>query len=199
MSITNIGGQSRNFLTNYNQIQCCNNQQARFSEISSVSTMSDEKNDNEVLGISMIKDEKSNIFYGMNAQYAKDSTSDNPIIQVTSNYGGKTVAYNVNINEVDPQNASKLEMFALCSYADDVGLGTDSTFGSYNAAKYYEINANDNGYISSENTFESFINTKLNWIEMCQRMMTDYYEAGLYGQYKEGQNLIRFFSEYPNI
>ncbi|OYP48640.1 hypothetical protein CG709_03020, partial [Lachnotalea glycerini] len=63
----------------------------------------------------------------------------------------------------------------------------------------YEINANDNGYISSENTFESFINTKLNWIEMCQRMMTDYYEAGLYGQYKEGQNLIRFFSEYPNI
>jgi hypothetical protein len=43
----------------------------------------------------MIKDPNTNIFWGMKAKYAEDSTSQNPIIQVESNYGDKTFIYNI--------------------------------------------------------------------------------------------------------
>jgi hypothetical protein len=83
----------------------------------------------------------------MKAKYAECSTQDNPVIYVETNYGGKTVSYNVNINEVDPNNASRLEMFALCSYADDVGIGDDSTFGTYKTLCSYMEMANHNGFV----------------------------------------------------
>ena len=106
-----------------------------FAGITETSEKTEKKSSGKVIGLTTIPYENSNLSYGLTARYAADSTEENPIIQVTSNYGGKTVSYNVNIKEVNPENASQLEMFALCSYADDKGLGKGGTFGSYHKLK----------------------------------------------------------------
>lgn len=93
-----------------------------YSAISSAAQMTEDKNDGRVIGLAMIPYGNMGVSYGMKAQYAPESTKDNPVIQVTSNYGGEWVSYKVNVSEVEPHNASQLEMFALLSYSDDQGL-----------------------------------------------------------------------------
>ena len=60
-----------------------------YAGISGASEMTEEKNQSKVLGLTMIPYGNTNISYGMKAQYAAGSTDENPVIQVTSNYGGK--------------------------------------------------------------------------------------------------------------
>ncbi|MFA9465270.1 MAG: hypothetical protein ACERKN_13380 [Velocimicrobium sp.] len=156
----------------------------------------EEKNDSKLLGLTMIPEEGSNIIYGMRAQYAAESTEDNPIIQVTSNYGGKTVSYHIAINEVDPKNASQLEMFALCSYADDKGISDGGTFGSYQKLNVYSQNAQMNGYCSGLGGTDSFINSKFNWKDIMTQMMDDYLEGGIYNQYRDCKKLLALFDRF---
>lgn len=76
-----------------------------YANISDAAKLTEERSSRPVLSMTMIPD-GGNITYGMTAKYAEHSTDADPVIQVSSNYGGKTVIYNVNINEVNPQNAS---------------------------------------------------------------------------------------------
>lgn len=166
-----------------------------YGNISSASELTEDKNDSKILGLTMIPEEGSNITYGMRAQYAKESTEKNPIVQVTSNFGGKTVSYNVHINDIDSRNASQLEMFALCSYADDKGISDGGTFGSYQKLKYYSINAQDNGYCSRLGGTDTFINTKFDWEGIVSKMMNDYLSAKVYNQYQDGIKLLSMFHQ----
>jgi len=53
------------------------------------------------------------------ASYASDSTVGNPVIEIRmQRKGRKEELYMVSPRKVDPANASQLEMFALCAYAD---------------------------------------------------------------------------------
>ena len=91
-----------------------------------------------VIGMTMIP-YNDNVSYGVVAKYAEESTVDNPVIEVVSNCGGEKNVYKVNINEVDPNNATMLEMFALLSYADDQGLSTPSLFSSFQELKVLDF------------------------------------------------------------
>lgn len=169
-----------------------------YAGISGASEKTEEKNGGKVLGLTMIPYGNTNISYGMKAQYAAGSTEENPIIQVTSNYGGKTVSYNVNIREVDPENAFWLEMFALCSYADDKGLGKGGTFGSWQKLKVYAENAGENGYCGNPGGYNDFLYKKFDWKNIIGRMMEDFLRAGIYDQYQDGKNLISMFESVEN-
>jgi hypothetical protein len=155
----------------------------------------------DVLGLTMIKEPGTNCFWGMKAKYAEDSTLDNPVIYVETNYGGKTVSYNVNISEVDPENASQLEMFALCSYADDTGIGDNSTFGTYNTLRSYMEMADHNGYLDSPieelSTLEQFKKLKIHWADLSKKVMDLLYRSNDLIQYKKGLNIMDLFSKYP--
>lgn len=83
------------------------------------------------LGFTMVPEEGKQVVYGMSARLSEKSTKDNPIVQIRSNLNGENKVYSVEINKINPQHASQMEMFALCSYADYMGDGTGSTFGSY--------------------------------------------------------------------
>ena len=72
-----------------------------------------------------------NMSYVMTASEVFKPGLDNPIVRV--HVGGKDI--DVNINEVDPKNASAVEMFAYCQYADAHDTGTGYTFGSYSVLK----------------------------------------------------------------
>ena len=68
------------------------------------------------LGLTMIPEEGSSVVYGMRAMLSEESTPDKPIVQIISNLDGKKEVYNIDISQVDPQNATRMDMFALCSY-----------------------------------------------------------------------------------
>ena len=173
-----------------------------FSEYMSAASRKAEKQESgDVLGLTMLKEPGTNCFWGMEAKYAECSTQDNPVIYVETNYGGKTVSYNVNINEIDPGNASQLEVFALCSYADDIGIGDGSTFGTYSTLRSYKEMAAHNGYVDSQmqepGGIVQFKNEKLNWVNMCEKVVDLLYKCNDPVQYKKGLNILDLFSKYP--
>lgn len=167
-----------------------------YSAISSTAQLTEEKNDSRVIGLAMIPYGNSNVSYGMKAQYAPESTKDNPVIQVTSNYGGQNVSYKVNVNEVDPKDASQLEMFALLSYSDDQGISDGGSFGSYHKMKVYADNAQMNGYWEGNGDWDSFLGAKHDWLALMTQMLDDYSQAGVYSQFLNCQKLVGTMSHF---
>ncbi len=111
--------------------------------------------------------------YGMLAFNSDRSTEEDPIIKISCNYGGQQRYYDVHVNEVDPRNASAVEMFALCSYMDEKGMTDRGTFGSY--AKLHAMGSNasmSNGFIDLDDS--SNYNVKVDWIKMLKEMANEY-------------------------
>ena len=152
-----------------------------------------ENKENKVLGMGFLHDKNNPISYGMTAKYAEDYSEDNPVIKVNVTKPNGKEEYLININEVNPRNASEIEMFALCSYADAKGIGTGGTFGSWQTLNYYRDNASHNGYFELSNGTDSFQNVKQDWMKMVQLMMKDYMEAGLFKQSMDGKGLLGIF------
>lgn len=169
-----------------------------YGEISSATQLAEDEGENngKVIGLTMIPYGDTDVRYGMKAQYAAESTPDHPVIQVTSNYGGKQAVYKVDVNEVDPRNASQLEMFALLSYSDDQGISDGGSFGSYQRMKNYADNAQKNGYWEGNEGWDSFVNAKHDWIAIMNKMTDDYSQAGVYSQYLKGQELVLTLSRF---
>ena len=77
---------------------------------------------------------------GYIAMYADSSTEQDPIVKVGD--------YEVRIKDVNPNNATKMEMFALLSYMDDKGLTNNTGMKSFNKMTAYSSQAEYNGYCS---------------------------------------------------
>lgn len=153
--------------------------------------------DERLLGIGFLKAPNSNMHYGMRAEYAENFSADNPIITVKVQKGyGEVEEYNIDIRKVNPQNATEIEMFALCNYADATGNGTGGTFGSWQTLNYYRDNAAHNGYFEMTNTMEQFKNIRQDWTSMVSAMINDYMNAGLYKQALDGNKLLSAFSNF---
>ena len=65
---------------------------------------------------------------GFIAEYADSSTEQDSIIKV-------------GVNDVDPKNATEIEMFALTSYMDDKGLTGNSGMKTFNKMRAYSSQA----------------------------------------------------------
>lgn len=159
------------------------------TEFFSATQTMQEGNGGKVLGITMFPKE-GNVSYGMAAQYAEGSTQEDPVVLVTSNYGGRTEQYFVHINEVNPKSATQLEMFAFLSYADDQGLTDAGSFGSYHYLKIYAENAEENGYAAQVSGYGNFLHVQHDWSGIIGKMKDDYSAARLYGQVRKCESLL---------
>lgn len=92
------------------------------------------------------------------AMYADASTEEEPIVKVGD--------YEVHINDVDPDNATKIEMFALLSYMDDKGLTDNSGICSFGKMLAYASQAEYNGFCSGIADENAAWSTKRNWIDI---------------------------------
>lgn len=107
-------------------------------------------------------------FRFMEARYADDSTTENPIIEVriSEEFGVPTV-FRVNINDIDPKNATQLEMFALCSHADAQGIYTSDRNGvAYISLIEY---AGVGGYEADNIT--DFVGKKQDWTQIVEEAL----------------------------
>ena len=106
----------------------------------------------------------------LEARYADNSTSENPVIEVRiSKENGETQIFQMNINDIDPRNASQMEMFALLSHADAQGISEDGLDKS-SYMKYLEC-AGQAGM--EADSAEDFINKKQDWTQMKDSIASD--------------------------
>lgn len=148
------------------------------------------EDEGEFLGITMIPEDGQSVIYGMRAMLSNKSTSEHPIVQVISNLGGKQEIYNVDIRKVNPKNATQLEMFALLSYTDKMGVTDGGAFGSHQQLQLYAENASHNGYCDSIAGGVVFCNGKFNWSAILEKIMKDYLNARIYNQYDDCKKLL---------
>ena len=150
----------------------------------------------------MVPEEYNGITYGMVAIWPSDFCADHPIIQIASNVKGENHVYNIEINKIDPENATEMEMFALCSYADKTGQGTGSTFGSYQTMSLLRTYGNMVEETSFENksSWDDFQNAKKNWVTLCSQMV-DYLGStnniNCFDLMMKGKKLLKLFDNQP--
>lgn len=159
-------------------------------------TIAEREEEGEFLGLTMIPEEGQSVTYGMRAMLPENSTPANPIVQVVSNLGGEKKIYNVEINKVDPGNATQLEMFALLSYMDKKGITDGGSLGSFHQLKVYGSNASMKGYCEDLGGGTVFVNEKFEWPAIIEKMMKDYFDAEIYNQSEDCQALLDFFATY---
>lgn len=187
----NIGTlQTTNYRTDYAGYEATGNAQtdAFYSNLSSAVEKSTVGKVGDMLGLTMIP-YSDTMSYGMAASYSQASTVEDPIIRVSSNYGGEQRYYDVHVNEVNPRNASQLEMFALSCYQDDKGITDGGTYGSFTRMKAYAGNAADNGYSLDLQNPEN-VSAKMDWVSMLQKIAQDYLQnSQTYSQYLDCEGL----------
>lgn len=95
---------------------------------------------------------------GYIAMYADNSTEEDPIVKVGD--------YEVRIKDVDPNNATRLEMFALLSYMDKNGLTNNHGMSSYSKMMAYSSQAEANGFCSGLEEEKLAFTQKRDWISI---------------------------------
>ena len=149
------------------------------------------KKQEKILGIGFLNAPTGNISYGMRAEYAEDSTADSPIIKVTIQKTYSEETHYIDINQVNAKNATEIEMFALCCYADDNGKGTGGKFGTWQTLNYYRTNASDIGSFKFTKSMDSALSVRQNWLLMIEQMRKLYIKSGLYKQSLDGNLLLQ--------
>lgn len=151
---------------------------------------------NEYLGMTHIADGKSNISYVIYAYYAKHTTWDNPIIEVGMNYQGEVISRQVNIKSINPKHATMLEMFALCSFADDAGLYKGENASSFHQLKGYVHNASMHGICKKITGYKDFSNRKVDWDKIINEVKDIYLKEEAFDQYQECLKLMEIFDYF---
>lgn len=105
-----------------------------FASMGSATSLSESSDNGKRIGLTAV----GNV--GYIAMYADSSMEQDPIVKVGD--------YEVRVKDVDPNNATKMEMFALMSYMDDKGLTNNTGMKSFNKMTAYSSQAEYNGYCS---------------------------------------------------
>ena len=164
-----------------------------YEGLSSAANKAEGKSDGKLLGLTTLQYTEG-VSYGMVASYSSNSTEEDPIIMVSCNYGGYDRFFDVHVKDVNPANASVLEMFALCSYTDNRGITDNGTYGSFIRMKHCVDNdALNNGTKYIIETIKE--GSKLNWLESLMRMAQEYLTCpATYEQYLDTSKLLDIFS-----
>ncbi len=114
---------------------------------------------------------------GFIAEYADSSTEQEPIIKVGD--------YEVRVNDVDPKNATEIEMFALTSYMDDKGLTDNTGMKTFNKMRAYSSQAEYNGFCNGISNPTTAWSINRDWAAILQKAKETFmaipqaYEQGL--------------------
>lgn len=197
----NIGGLGSSYFNYNTPLNNASSKKSMFEEMRLNNAVETEvQEEGSIIGLTTIDEPNSNHAWGMVAKFATDSTKENPIIYVSTNYGGENKAYKIAINDIDPNNASELEMFALCSYADKTGSGLKSSMGTYSTLLGFKAMSVNNGYFNKktegQRTWEEFANVKLDWESACRKVTDLLYKCGDLGQYKNGTHILDLLTKY---
>lgn len=161
------------------------NKGSRFANRTYHMDLDDAQNEGKLLGSAVFADSGTNTKCEWKATYDDNFTQDTPLIKVTSDrIGGKQQEYVVNIDKIDVNNASDIEMFALCSYIDahEKYAGGWDTLQSYVRENRTEASSGGNG--------------KHDWPAMVAEAKDGYIEAKQYSQVTDGNQMLYLLEKY---
>ena len=147
----NIGavGYSTDFYRAGYRKNSSNDSASKFTTMGSATQESTSSNNGKTIGVTTAGNT------GLLAKYADSSTPAEPIIKVGD--------YEVRVNDVDPNNATELEMFALMSYMEDVGMIEKHGIASYSKMKAYASQSEYDGVCSGIYDERAFWDKKQDW------------------------------------
>ena len=163
--------------------------------IGNATSLSESSDNGKRIGITTV----GNVVYI--AMYADSSTEQDPIVKVGD--------YEVRVKDVNPNNATKMEMFALMSYMDDKGLINNQGMKSFNKMTAYATQAEYNGYCSGISDETAAWTEERDWIGILGSAKETFfgipqtYEQGLECQKLMGNlekwNKVRTYSDTDAI
>lgn len=154
--------------------------------IGNATSLSESSNNGKKIGITTVGNK------GYIAMYADSSTEQNPIVKVGD--------YEVRVKEVDPHNATKMEMFALMSYLDDQGLTDNQGMKSFNKMTAYAAQAEYNGYCSGIADENEAWTKERDWIAILGNAKESYYKnPQTYEQGLECDKIIDNLRKYSDV
>ena len=103
------------------------------------------------------------------AQYSENSTPSKPIVKVGN--------YEVSGNDVDPENATEIEMFALMSHLDKTGQSKNEGMSSFSKMRSYSQQAERNGFCDGIADTKEAWNSKRNWTEIIENARQTYSQS----------------------
>ncbi len=122
---------------------------SEFELMDNATTSSESFGNGKPLGLTTVGNQ------GYIATYADSSTAQDPVIKVGD--------CEIHVNDVDPRNATKMEMFALLSYMEDKGLIRNRGMKSFNKMTAYASQAEYNGYCNGIYDENAAWTTKRDW------------------------------------
>ena len=148
MSIGAVGYSTDFYRAGYRK-NSSNDSASKFTTMGSATQETTSSNNGKTIGVTTAGNT------GLLAKYADSSTPAEPIIKVGD--------YEVRVNDVDPNNATELEMFALMSYMEDVGMIEKHGIASYSKMKAYASQSEYDGVCSGIYDEQAFWDKKQDW------------------------------------
>lgn len=158
-----------------------------YSTVGSATRETTSSNDGKTIGIVTVGN------FGYLAKYADSSTPEEPVIKVGD--------YEIKINEVDPNNATQLEMFAWTSYMEDIGGIEKSGMSSYSEMKAYAVQSQYDGvcsgiYDGADNE-DDFWSKKQNWGAIISNAKSSFANIpDTYAQSLECEKMLSYFEKW---
>jgi len=129
--------------------------------------------------------------FGMTATQIINPDSDDVIVRVKMSEASGGETFDVNISEVDPRNATAIEMFAYCQYADSIGKGiAKSNFPSWNTVNRYM----DPSRVFEFDSVEQAATQKFNWVEAISESDV-YYKRESTGEILGSKDILEMLME----
>jgi len=130
----------------------------------------------------------------LSAEYSSNSSYDNPVVSVTIKSCNVIEKIDININSVNPQNATTLEMFAFCKYTESQLPDSPMFFAVWeNLIQFQEIAEKSNTFEPAQNIMECK-NSKKDWGLMVTNVNKISMEEGDYNKLIQGKKLEGIFS-----
>jgi hypothetical protein len=146
-----INAVNNNEIINYTSVQKKNSDMDSFDIVSATNETNSSSNGKRI-GLITIG---NNAYI---ATYADNSTSENPIVKVGN--------YEVSVNDVNPENATELEMFALLSYMDDTNQTNNKGICSFGKMRAYADLAEQYGICEGIKDKDAISSKKQDWTDI---------------------------------
>lgn len=130
----------------------------------------------------------------LSAKYSNNSSINCPIITVTINSNNITEETNININNINPDNATEAEIFAYCKYIESKLPSSPIFFAVYDKLNQFRNMAENKNIFDIPYTSTDFLNIKKNWTSMIDSVNKTYMNNGDYYNFIDGKKLEGIFS-----
>lgn len=131
----------------------------------------------------------------LSAKYSNNSSTNCPIITVTINSNNTTEETNININSINPDNATEAEIFAYCKYIESKLPDSPMFFAAYDKLNQFRNIAEKENIFDKPYTIEDCLNTKKNWTSMIDSINKLYIKYEDYYNFIDGKKLEGIFQE----